>query len=59
LNSIVIISSPGKKIYTKIKSLWKKKNGLGIFLLSTNQGLSSDEEARYKNLGGLLLCSIT
>lgn len=58
LTSIVLISKPGKQVATSIKSLWKIKTGLGSFILSTTKGLMIDQEARFHNLGGILLCSI-
>lgn len=58
LTSIVMISKPGKQVATSIKSLWKIKTGLGSFILSTPKGLMVDQEARFQNLGGILLCSI-
>lgn len=58
LTSIISISKPGKQVATGIKSLWKVKTGLGSFILSTNKGLMVDQEARFHNLGGILLCSI-
>lgn len=58
LTSIVTISKPGKQLATSIKSLWKVKTGLGAFILSTTKGILIDQEARFHNLGGILLCSI-
>ena len=34
------------------------KNGLGAFIVSTNQGLMTDSEARSKNVGGEVLCEV-
>lgn len=58
LTSIILISKPGKQVATGIKSLWKIKTGLGSFILSTSKGLLIDQEARFHNVGGILLCSI-
>ena len=32
--------------------------GLGIAVLSTNQGLVTDREARERNIGGEVLCHV-
>jgi small subunit ribosomal protein S8 len=34
------------------------KNGLGIAIISTSQGLMTDKEARSKNVGGEILCFV-
>jgi len=33
-------------------------SGQGIFVLSTDQGVISDREARQKNAGGEILCRV-
>jgi small subunit ribosomal protein S8 len=32
--------------------------GLGISILSTSQGILSDADARKKNIGGELICTV-
>ena len=34
------------------------KNGLGIYILSTNKGLMSDKDARSHNIGGEVICEV-
>ena len=34
------------------------KGGLGSFILSTNQGLMTDKDAKAKNVGGEVLCEV-
>ena len=34
------------------------RGGLGIAVLSTNQGVLSDRECREKNIGGEVLCTV-
>ena len=34
------------------------KNGLGMFVLSTNKGLMSDKDARSQNIGGEVICEV-
>jgi small subunit ribosomal protein S8 len=45
-------------MYSKIKELPRVKNGLGISILSTPQGVMSDQEARVANVGGEVLCAV-
>lgn len=46
------VSKPGRRIYFGWKELPKVFNGLGYVLVSTSQGLLTDDEARKKKLGG-------
>lgn len=52
------VSSPGQRVYAKIKDLPRVFNGLGISILSTPQGVMSDNEARAANVGGEVLCRV-
>jgi small subunit ribosomal protein S8 len=52
------ISSPGCRVYSKIKDLPRIYNGLGIAILSTPRGVMSDAEARVANVGGEILCHV-
>lgn len=52
------VSKPGRRKYSKMKDLEKYYNGLGIFILSTPQGVICDYNARKKNVGGEVLCSV-
>ncbi len=51
-------STPGRRVYAAIKNLSPINNGLGISILSTSSGIMSDYEARQKNIGGEVLCSV-
>lgn len=55
ISKIERVSTPGRRVYSSIKSLWKIKSGLGIFILSTPKGILTDSEARYLNIGGEVL----
>ncbi len=52
------ISTPGRRIYAKIKDLKPFHNGLGISVLSTPQGVMPDYKARSANVGGEVLCQV-
>ena len=58
IREISRISSPGRRVYSKIKDLAPHYNGLGISILSTPQGVMSDAEARSNNVGGEVLCQV-
>lgn len=51
-------SKPGRRHYSNISTLSKVRNGLGIYILSTSKGVLSDYDARLKNVGGEVLCSV-
>ncbi|MCK9186174.1 30S ribosomal protein S8 [Candidatus Gracilibacteria bacterium] len=52
------ISKPGQRLYVKTEELQSIKNGLGIQIISTSQGLMSGSEAKKKKLGGELICEV-
>ena len=52
------LSKPGARVYMKKHEMSTVFNGIGVFIVSTSQGIMTDREARYRSLGGELLCSI-
>ena len=52
------VSTPGRRVYSKIKDLGTVYNGLGISILSTPKGVMSDAEARAENVGGEVLAEV-
>ena len=52
------ISTPGRRKYSPIRNVKDVLQGMGISVLSTNQGILSHREARAKNVGGELLCEV-
>ena len=49
------VSKPSLRKYSGASGLKTVKNGLGIYVLSTNQGLLTDKQARLKNIGGEII----
>lgn len=58
IREIKRISTPGRRVYTSVKSIPHVANGLGIAILSTPKGVMADHEAREQNVGGEVLCQI-
>jgi small subunit ribosomal protein S8 len=58
IKAISRVSTPGRRVYSRISDLPKVRNGLGISILSTPQGVMSDGEARAANVGGEVLCRV-
>ena len=52
------ISKPSLRKYSGASTLDTVKGGLGSFILSTNQGLMTDRDAKAKNVGGEILCEV-
>lgn len=52
------ISKPGLRVYAGAEEMPKVLGGLGIAIVSTNEGVMTDKEARKKNVGGEVLAYI-
>jgi len=52
------VSTPGLRRYVGARDIPRVRNGLGMAILSTSQGLMSDKEARAAGLGGELLAQV-
>ena len=52
------ISKPGLRIYVGKEELPKVLGGLGIAILSTNQGIITDKQARELGVGGEVLAFV-
>ena len=58
ISGIRRVSRPGQRKYVPAKQVPKVRNGLGIAILSTSQGVMTDREARKRGVGGEILCEI-
>ena len=52
------VSTPGRRVYASVKELKPHRNGLGLSIVSTPQGVMTDSTAREKNVGGEVLCHV-
>ncbi|HKS05623.1 MAG TPA: 30S ribosomal protein S8 [Gemmatimonadaceae bacterium] len=52
------VSSPGLRRYVGVSEIPRVRNGLGVAILSTSQGLMTDRQARQKRTGGELLALV-
>ena len=52
------ISKPGLRVYAGAEELPKVLAGLGVAIISTNEGVMTDKEARQKNVGGEVLAFV-
>ena len=58
ISGIRRVSRPGQREYVPAKHVPKVRNGLGIAIISTSQGLMTDKEARKRGVGGEILCEV-
>ncbi|WKC75294.1 30S ribosomal protein S8 [Borreliella yangtzensis] len=58
INKIDAISTPGRKIYSSYKKMPRIKNGYGILIISSSQGVITGKEAKDKKIGGELICLV-
>tara|TARA_B100001248_G_scaffold227204_1_gene185500 strand:+ start:528 stop:923 length:396 start_codon:yes stop_codon:yes gene_type:complete len=52
------ISKPSLRKYLAASDIKSVKGGLGAFIISTNEGLMTDRDAKLKNIGGEVLCEV-
>lgn len=58
ISRIARVSRPGRRRYVKVDEIPRVRNGLGMAVLSTSQGLLSDRAARAANVGGEVLAEV-
>ena len=52
------VSRPGLRIYKAAAEVPEVRGGLGVAIVSTNQGVVSDRVARREGVGGEVLCTV-
>ena len=52
------ISKPGLRVYASVDNIPSVRQGLGIAIISTSQGIMTDKEARKNNHGGEVLAYV-
>ena len=58
IKEIKRISKPSLRKYSGASEISTVKGGLGSYILSTNQGIMTDKDAKAKNVGGEILCEV-
>ena len=58
IRSLRRVSKPGLRKYVGSSELPRVRNGLGIAILSTSNGVMTDKEARRANIGGEILAYV-
>ncbi|MDA8585882.1 30S ribosomal protein S8 [Rhodobacteraceae bacterium] len=52
------VSKPGRRVYLGATDIPSVRQGLGVSIVSTSQGVMSDAKARNANVGGEVLCTV-
>jgi small subunit ribosomal protein S8 len=58
ITKIQRVSKPGRRVYIKSKHIKPILSGHGSILISTSQGIMTGKDAKFKQLGGEVLCRI-
>lgn len=58
ITEIQRVSKPGQRVYAKAAEIPRIKNGRGIVLVSTSQGVMTGDQAKKARLGGEVLCKV-
>ena len=58
VHKLTRVSKPGRRVYRSVGELGHVRNGLGIWIVSTNRGVMSDRDCRRHKVGGEVLCSV-
>ncbi len=58
IHGVSRISKPGRRLYRGKDELPEVLGGLGVAIISTSQGLLTDQDARKRGVGGEVVCSV-
>ncbi len=58
INYVARVSKPGRRVYRRASEIQPVRNGLGVGIVSTSQGLLTDTQARERKVGGEILCEL-
>ena len=58
ISEIKRVSKPGRRVYAGANEIPRIKNGRGIVLVSTSQGVMTGQAAKKARLGGEILCMV-
>lgn len=58
INAITRVSKQGQRVYKPATKLHSVREGFGIAVISTSEGLMTDREARRKHVGGEVICEV-
>jgi small subunit ribosomal protein S8 len=59
IQEIKRISKPGLRIYRQRGAIERVRNGLGVAIVTTSQGVMTGRDAYRRGVGGELLCTVS
>jgi small subunit ribosomal protein S8 len=58
VHEISRVSTPGRRKYESAVKLRPVIGGLGVSIVTTNQGVMTNKEAKQRGIGGEVMCSV-
>lgn len=58
INGVSFVSTPSRRIYSKKSGLRPVKQGYGLSIITTSQGIMTNLQAKKNNIGGQVLFNI-
>lgn len=58
ISGIKRLSRPGQRNYSPSLKIRSSKQGYGLIIISTSQGIMSGQDAKKKKIGGEILCEV-
>jgi len=58
IHAIDRVSRPGRRHYASVAKLDPVKGGLGISVVTTSRGVMTDKEAKQREIGGEVVCTV-
>lgn len=52
------VSTPGRRVYSKVQNIRPVIGGLGVTIVSTPRGVLAQDQARSLGVGGELICTV-
>ena len=58
ISTLQRVSKPGRRVYRGTRDLPRVMSGIGIAIVTTPQGVMTDQQARRRRVGGEVLCYV-
>jgi small subunit ribosomal protein S8 len=58
IRELARVSKPGRRVYMGVDDIPTVRQGLGVSIVSTSNGVMSDASARSNKVGGEVLCTV-
>ena len=58
ITQVIRVSKPGARVYRKINGLPRVLGGLGVAIVSTSKGITTERDAYQQRIGGEVICYV-